>query len=110
MPKYDVTTIQVPIKVFHGGRDTVIDASKYAAPCVCACGMALIVCVCVFVCVRLLCLLPSTVEVHYEELYEHLDFLWADTAKDRVFPSVEEFLRKHCGVCDPDSASMSPCA
>ncbi len=40
-------------------------------------------------------LLPQVVEVHHEEEYEHLDFLWADTAKDRVFPAVAQFLKKH---------------
>lgn len=53
----------------------------------------------------MLSLLPSAVEVHYEAMYEHLDFLWADTAKARVFPAVEDFLRRHSE--DSDSTSVT---
>jgi hypothetical protein len=71
VPQYDVTTIRVPIAVFTGGRDTVIDPS------------------------RLIGMLPPSTVVHHEEDYEHLDFLWADSAKDRVFPLITEFLKRH---------------
>ena len=72
--RYDITTIQLPIAVFVGGRDSVIDAKK------------------------LLTLLPPTAEVHRFPLFEHLDMFWADDAKNCVFPKLAEFLSRH--ACD----------
>ena len=104
-PQYDVTTIRVPMAVFTGGKDTVIDATRCVAMCILrslcrrlCLHVDALVRACVRACLvvaRLMKLLPQVLEVHHEEEYEHLDFLWADSAKDRVFPAVTAFLRKH---------------
>ncbi len=54
---------------------------------------------CACLCVRLLDLLPPTAEVHHLPSFEHLDLMWADDAKDEVFPQLKAFLRRHA-TCD----------
>jgi hypothetical protein len=35
------------------------------------------------------------VKWHEEPLYEHLDVIWADSAKDTVFPEVVKLLQEY---------------
>ncbi|CAM9951929.1 unnamed protein product [Ectocarpus fasciculatus] len=41
-------------------------------------------------------MLPNVVLSIREDKYEHLDTMWADTAKDTVFPKVETLVRQMC--------------
>jgi len=41
--------------------------------------------------------LPACVKWHEEPLYEHLDMIWADTAKDVIFPEVMKLLEEYGG-------------
>ena len=74
LPKrYPIEKIRLPVALFHGGRDGIVDVSlprerlgKHVALC------------------------------HVEDEYEHLDFIWADSATERIFPRVLELLGKHC--------------
>ena len=42
--------------------------------------------------------LPNVVMSIREEKYEHLDTMWADTAKDNVFPRVSDVLPQHASI------------
>jgi len=71
--KYDISHIRCPVALFHGGRDNLPNT-------------------------------PATISVipkdklvynHKEEEYEHLDFMWAKDASQRIFPKVVALLDKY---------------
>ncbi|EWM22168.1 triglyceride lipase-cholesterol esterase [Nannochloropsis gaditana] len=68
--EYDLKRLRVPVAVFYGGKDTVIDISALRD------------------------VLPACIRWHMEPEYEHLDMIWADTAKDNVFPELVKLLHE----------------
>lgn len=71
--EYDLKRLRMPVAVFYGGKDTVIDIDALKE------------------------VLPACVKWHEEPLYEHLDMIWADTAKDVIFPEVMKLLEEYGG-------------
>uniref|UniRef100_I2CQR1 Esterase / lipase n=1 Tax=Nannochloropsis gaditana (strain CCMP526) TaxID=1093141 RepID=I2CQR1_NANGC len=69
--EYDLKRLRVPVAVFYGGKDTVIDISALRD------------------------VLPACIRWHMEPEYEHLDMIWADTAKDNVFPELVKLLHEY---------------
>lgn len=85
-PTYDVATIQCPIALFTGGKDTTIDSE------------------------RLIQILRTSdlhkdVFVHHEPTYEHLDFMWAKSARERAFPALISQLWQNSDWDDIDSVA-----
>eukprot|EP00126_Sphaerothecum_destruens_P015314 Sdes_comp9266_c0_seq1m748 len=70
-PVYPITQIRCPISVFYGGKDTLPDFPW------------------------LLAQLPPSTFIHKEPDYEHLCFMWADSAPTLIFPKVLKQLRKY---------------
>jgi len=68
LPCYQPSRIKCPIAIFYGGKDTVPDM-KY-----------------------LLDELPPATYIHKEDNYEHLDFMWATSAPERIFVKVIDLL------------------
>ncbi|KAG5188367.1 lipase [Tribonema minus] len=66
---YDITLIRCPVAVMFGGRDLIVECESLSAE------------------------LPNCVLSHCEDKYEHLDTMWADTAKDAIFPRLHALLR-----------------
>jgi len=71
LPCYHPSQIKCPMALFCGDRDTVPDTEW------------------------LLRQVPPHTFVHREESYEHLDFLWARNAPDRIYPKVVDLIEKH---------------
>ncbi|CAM9431234.1 unnamed protein product [Ectocarpus sp. 4 AP-2014] len=69
---YDVARVSCPVAIVYGGRDHLVEVES------------------------LIEMLPNVVLSIREEKYEHLDTMWADTAKDTVFPKVETLVRQMC--------------
>ncbi|CAM9367016.1 unnamed protein product [Ascophyllum nodosum] len=67
---YDVRRISCPVVLVHGGSDQLVEVETLKDT------------------------LPNLVVSIREEAYEHLDTMWADTAKDTVFPKVEALIRR----------------
>jgi len=74
LPCYHPAQIKVPMHLFCGDKDTVPDTDW------------------------LLKQVPPQTFVHREESYEHLDFLWAYNAPERVFSQVVNIIEKHYGT------------
>jgi len=64
LPTYTLDKITCPIAIFYGDVDTIPDMRAILSD------------------------LPPSVLIHKEESYEHLDFMWAKSAPERVFPKV----------------------
>jgi lysosomal acid lipase/cholesteryl ester hydrolase len=69
--EYDLSRLKVPVALFYGGKDTVIDIPE------------------------LLKVLPNVVRLQKEDSYEHLDCIWADSAPAKVFPQVVSLLKAY---------------
>jgi lysosomal acid lipase/cholesteryl ester hydrolase len=67
---YDLHRLRVPVAIFYGGKDTVIDVEALVKE------------------------LPNCVRLYREESYEHLDCIWADSAVKKLFPQIVELLKK----------------
>lgn len=67
---YDISCIECPVAILYGKEDRLIDASQVPQ------------------------LLKTCVFIHEEPLYEHLDMIWADTARHNIFPLVKKQLEK----------------
>lgn len=67
---YDLAKVSCPVAIVHGGSDHLVEVESLKHT------------------------LPNVVLVLQEEKYEHLDTIWADTAKDSVFPKVEALVWK----------------
>eukprot|EP00904_Undaria_pinnatifida_P003045 jgi/Undpi1/12741/HiC_scaffold_6.g02409.m1 len=65
---YDVSKVSCPVAIVYGGSDYLVEVEALKAT------------------------LPNVVMSIREEKYEHLDTMWADTAKDNVFPRVEALI------------------
>ena len=65
-PGYPLSQIRCPIALFYGGRDTLQDTEKLIKE------------------------LPKSTFVHEEPSYEHIDFLFADCAKEKIYPKIIE--------------------
>ena len=48
--------------------------------------------------------LCECVLVHREELYEHLDFMWADSAPERVFPSIIQAIKRAQSISEREAS------
>eukprot|EP00741_Cyanophora_paradoxa_P020167 tig00000219_g19467.t1 len=84
-PAYPLYLVPCPIALFYGGEDTIpnIDA--------------------------LLKEIPTPVFTHFEPEYEHLDFLWAGTAAERVYSRVLGLLRQRApAAAAPAAAAAAP--
>jgi len=68
-PCYPLARITCPIVLFYGGRDTLPDIDFLTRT------------------------LPSTTVVHHEPSYEHMDFLYAPTAKKCCYEKIVETCR-----------------
>jgi len=64
LPSYQLGKIKTPIAIFHGGRDTIPESDIILSE------------------------LNQPVLIHKEEDYEHLDFIWAANAPQKIFPKV----------------------
>ncbi|CAN0232895.1 unnamed protein product [Pylaiella littoralis] len=69
---YDVARVSCPVAIVYGGRDYLVEVESLVE------------------------MLPNVVMTIREEKYEHLDTMWADSAKDVVFPRVETLIRQTC--------------
>lgn len=69
--EYDLSRLRLPVALFYGGKDTVIDIDALVKE------------------------LPNVIKLHKEDEYEHLDCIWADSALTSVFPQVRS-LCSHC--------------
>eukprot|EP00903_Cladosiphon_okamuranus_P020555 g18867.t1 len=77
---YDVSRVSCPVGIVYGGRDHLVEVES------------------------LIEMLPNVVMTIREEEYEHLDTMWADSAKVTVFPRVEALVRQVClGVENGDT-------
>jgi len=74
LPCYHPSQIKCPMALFCGDRDTVPDTEW------------------------LLKQVPSQTLVHREQQYEHLDFLWAHNAPERIYSKVVNLIEKHHGI------------
>jgi len=70
LPSYQLSKIKCPIAVFHGGKDTIPESELILKE------------------------LPHNTYVHKEDNYEHLDFIWAVSAPERVFKKCIELVDK----------------
>jgi len=70
LPAYHPSQIKCPMALFYGGRDNLPDTEW------------------------LLKQVPAPTFVHREETFEHLDFLWAQNAHERVYSKVIELIEK----------------
>jgi lysosomal acid lipase/cholesteryl ester hydrolase len=71
LPHYQPHLIKVPLALFIGERDTIPNSDS------------------------LLEQVPKTTFVHREPEYEHLDFIWAGNAKEKVWPKVLNLLKEY---------------
>jgi len=69
LPDYSPSRIKCPMALFYGLRDT-IPQMEY-----------------------LLAEVPKGTYIHKEDDYEHLDFIWAENAPQRIFPKVVELIQ-----------------
>lgn len=73
---YDLTKITCPVAIFAGANDALVDSTALRD------------------------LAAHVVMYHSEPGYEHLDLIWADTAKERIFRPLLQVL----GLCTKDQA------
>jgi pimeloyl-ACP methyl ester carboxylesterase len=84
--EYDLSRLRLPVALFYGGKDTVIDIDALVKE------------------------LPNVIKLHKEDEYEHLDCIWADSALTRVFPQVHSLPSLPSGLtteADPFLACIS---
>lgn len=70
-PRFPTTQIKTPLAILYGGSDSLVDINV------------------------LLSQLPTPVFVKKVPAYEHLDFLWADSIDETVYPDVFRLLSKY---------------
>jgi len=68
LPCYKPSTIRCPIALFYGGRDTITDMETVLSS------------------------VPENTYVHKEELYEHIDLIWAENAPLKIFSKVLQLM------------------
>jgi len=73
-PDYDLTKVNVPVAIFNGDNDNFADPVDVQ---------------------RLEKILPNLVFSHDENEYEHLDFVWAIDADEKIYPSIITLLQKY---------------
>ncbi|CAM9323838.1 unnamed protein product [Phaeothamnion confervicola] len=66
---YDITQIKIPVALFYGGRDTIVEVASLCKT------------------------LPRCVLAYCEPDFEHLDTMWGDIAAKTIFPKVLALLR-----------------
>lgn len=69
-PRYHVGRITCPIAIFYGGNDNLPDFDALLEEL-------------------------KPVFLHKEDDYEHLCFMWAATAHERVFPKITQLIRQY---------------
>lgn len=134
-PAYDVTTIPIPVSLFIGGKDTTIDGERLVrllgarnasatsqAPSMSPehPGPASTALVAshgagagggIVEDALDLSLAPAGSDVplfvHREPTYEHLDFMWAHSCRERAFPALVEQLRQYAEYDDTESVVSS---
>jgi len=71
LPDYNPARIKCPMALFYGLKDTIPQMDYLLAE------------------------VPKGTYVHKEEEYEHLDFIWAENAPQRIFPKVVELVQSN---------------
>jgi len=74
IPSYQPNRINCKIAIFYGGRDTIPEMDF------------------------LLKSIPTNSFVHKEEDYEHIDFIWAANASERIFSKVVELMNQSVSI------------
>jgi len=83
IPKYQLSRIQTPIALFHGGEDSLADVNE------------------------LLKNLPTPIYQQCEEEYEHLDFLWAKNVHINVHPTILRLLQEYNNTSPKDTILLN---